>query len=72
MLFHKVCGIDLGTDTIKIKDKHGKHFLYSRNLLAVRKGGQVLAVGDEAYEMYEKNPENVDVIWPMAEACQQT
>ena len=48
MLFHKVCGIDLGTDTIKIKDKHGKHFLYSRNLLAVRKGGQVLAVGDEA------------------------
>lgn len=66
MLFHKVCGIDLGTDTIKIKDKSGRRFLYSRNILAVREDGEVLAVGDEAYEMYGKNPENVDVIWPMA------
>lgn len=66
MLGHKVCGIDLGTDTIKIRDKNGKHFLYSKNLLAMRDNGQVLAVGDAAYEIFEKNPENVKVIWPMA------
>lgn len=66
MLVHKVCGIDLGTDTIKIRDKNGKHFLYSKNLLAMRDNGQILAVGDAAYEIYEKNPENVQVIWPMA------
>ncbi len=66
MLFHKVCGIDLGTDTIKIRDKSGRRFLYSRNLLAEKKNGQVLAVGDAAYEMFEKNPENIDVVWPMA------
>ena len=66
MLFHKVCGIDLGTDTIKIKDKSGKHFLYSKNLVAQKKNGPVLAIGDDAYEIYEKNPENVDVIWPMS------
>ncbi|MDO4321590.1 MAG: rod shape-determining protein [Lachnospiraceae bacterium] len=66
MLFQKVCGIDLGTDTIKLKDKSGKRFLYSKNLLAMRQNGQVLAIGDAAYEIYEKNPENVRVVWPMA------
>lgn len=66
MLFHKVCGIDIGTDTIKIRDRHGKLFLYSKNLLAMRDNGQILAVGDAAYEIYEKNPANVKVIWPMA------
>ena len=66
MLFHKVCGIDLGTDTVKIRDKNGKHFLYSKNLLAVRQNGAVIAVGDPAYQIYEKNPENVRVVWPMA------
>ncbi len=66
MLFHKVCGIDLGTDTIKLRDKSGKRFLYSKNLLAMRQNGSVLAIGDAAYEIYEKNPENVRVVWPMA------
>ncbi len=66
MLFQKVCGIDLGTDTIKIRDRNGKQFLYSKNLLAMRQNGEVLAIGDAAYEIYEKNPENVRVIWPMA------
>lgn len=66
MLFHKVCGVDLGTDTIKIRDKSGKHFLYSKNLIAIHDKGRVLAVGDAAFEIFEKNPENVQVIWPMA------
>ena len=66
MLFQKVCGIDLGTDTIKLRDKSGKRFLYSKNLLAMRQNGKLLAVGDAAYEIYEKNPENVRVVWPMA------
>lgn len=66
MLFQRVCGIDIGTDTIKIRDKSGKRFLYSRNVIAIRENGPVLAIGDEAYEIYEKNPENVRVVWPMA------
>jgi rod shape-determining protein MreB len=66
MLIHKACGIDIGTDTIKIRDKSGKHFLYSKNLVAIRQSGEVLAVGDDAFEIYEKNPENVRVVWPMA------
>lgn len=65
MLFQRICGIDLGTDTIKIRDKSGKRFLYSRNVVAVRKNGSVVGIGESAYEIYEKNPENVRVVWPM-------
>lgn len=65
MLFQKVCGVDLGTDTIKIRDKSGKHFLFDKNVIALRDGRSVLAVGDAAYAMYEKTPQNVNVVWPM-------
>ena len=66
MLFQRVCGIDLGTDTIKIRDKSGKRFLYSRNVIAIReKKDSVLAIGDPAFEVFEKNPGNVRVVWPM-------
>ncbi|MCD8338138.1 MAG: rod shape-determining protein [Lachnospiraceae bacterium] len=66
MLFQRACGIDLGTDTIKIREKHGKKFLYSRNVVALRENGSVLAYGDAAYGVYEKQPENIRVVWPMA------
>ena len=65
MLFQKVCGIDLGTDTIKIRDRSDKAFLYSKNIIALRNESKVLAVGDAAFEYYEKSPQNVQVIWPM-------
>lgn len=66
MIFQKICGIDLGTDTIKIRDKSGKRFLYSRNVIAVHKNGSVVGIGEAAYEIYEKNPENIRVVWPMS------
>jgi len=65
MIFSSLYGVDLGTDTIKLRDKTGQKFMYSKNMIAVRKGGQVLAIGDPAYEMYEKNPVDVDVVCPM-------
>ncbi len=65
MIFQNLCGIDLGTDTIKLRDRSGQKFMYSRNMIAVRDGRRVIAVGDEAYEMYEKNPENIEVSCPM-------
>ena len=64
MFFQTVCGIDLGTDTIKIRDKSGHYFLYDKNVIAKR-GNSVIAVGEVAYDFYEKTPENVKVIWPM-------
>ena len=65
MLFQKVCAVDLGTDTIKIKDKNGKNFLYDKNVVALRNDRDILAVGSAAYEIYEKNPKDVQVVWPM-------
>ena len=65
MLFQNICGVDLGTDTIKIRDKSGKKFMDSKNMIAVRNETEVIAIGDAAYEMYEKNPVNVEVSCPM-------
>ena len=61
MIFHNICGIDLGTDTIKIRDKHNKKFMDCKNMIAVRNQNQIIAIGDEAFEMYEKNPVNVEM-----------
>ncbi|MCD7736562.1 MAG: rod shape-determining protein [Lachnospiraceae bacterium] len=66
MLLQRACGIDLGTDTIKIRDKSSKKFLYNRNVIALRENGSVLAYGDAAYGVYEKQPGTIQVIWPMA------
>ncbi len=66
MLLQRACGLDLGTDTIKIRDKSGKKFLYSRNVIALRDNGSVLTYGDAAYGVYEKQPLTVNVVWPMA------
>ena len=57
----KVYGVDLGTSLIKIYKK-GKGIVVSqRNIIAIENNKYVLAVGDEAYEMYEKAPESVNV-----------
>ncbi len=66
MLFQNICGVDLGTDTIKIRDKSGKRFMDTKNMIAIRDKTQVIAIGDAAYEMYEKNPLNVEVSCPMS------
>ena len=56
MLFRKKCGIDLGSDTIKIADKKNKKVVCEKNMIAVRDKTYVIAVGQRAYEMYEKTP----------------
>ncbi len=65
MPLRRACGLDLGTDTVKIRDKNGKKFLYNRNIIAMRENGSVLAYGDSAYNVFEKQPETIRVVWPM-------
>lgn len=36
-----------------------------KNMIAIRNEKQIIAIGDEAFEMYEKNPVNVEVSCPM-------
>ena len=67
MELRKKYGIDTGTSTVKIYS-HAKDKIYvEKNMIAVRENDRkVLAVGDEAYEMFEKAPSNIHVDSPMA------
>lgn len=65
MLFHNTYGVDMGTDTIKISDQKERKFLIERNMIAIRDQIHVIAVGEKAFEMYEKTPASVEAVCPM-------
>ena len=52
MLFRKKCGIDLGSDTIKIADKKNKKVVCEKNMIAVRDKTYEIAGGQRAYEAF--------------------
>jgi len=64
MLFSNMVGVDLGTDTLKLRDRSGEKFMENRDMIAAR-GRKVLAIGNDAWEMYGKNPKDVRVSRPM-------
>ena len=66
MLRDNMYGIDLGTSTIKIYDAKKDTFSKEKNMVAVRNGDTLFAVGNEAYEMFEKTPANIQVTTPMS------
>ena len=65
MLFRRICGIDLGTDTIKICDKNEKLSVCEKNMIAIRNKVNVIAIGQNAFDIYEKAPSNIDAGSPM-------
>jgi rod shape-determining protein MreB len=66
MLFQYAYGIDLGTGTVRIYDGKKDAVTAEKNMIAVRNADTVFAVGDEAWEIFERTPENIQVITPMA------
>lgn len=66
MGLRKIYGIDTGTSSVKIYSQSEDEFYSEKNMIAVRKDRKVIAVGDEAYEMFEKAPSNIHVDSPMA------
>lgn len=62
-----IYGIDFGTSNIKIYNGLTKTILNEKNVIAQKDNGFILAFGDEAYEMYEKAPDNIDVVFPIKE-----
>ena len=58
-------GVDLGSDAAKIYSLRRDRITNEKNMIAVRDGRSVIAVGNQAYEMYEKNPPNIDVDAPV-------
>ncbi len=59
-------GIDIGTSTVKIYDQKNNRFIKEKNMIAIRNDTTVFAVGNDAYEMFEKTPEDIRVLSPMS------
>lgn len=60
----RIFGIDFGTSVIKIFKKGEGIVVDEKNVVATQKK-KLYAGGNEAYEMFEKAPENIEVSYPM-------
>lgn len=60
-----VIGIDLGTRSIKMYNKSSDTVLNEKNIIAIENKTKIAAIGDEAYDMYEKAPDHFAIIFPV-------
>lgn len=60
-------GLDLGSYEIKVYDKKQDTIWKEKNVITIKDKREIIAVGDEAYKMYEKTPANIEVAFPMKE-----
>lgn len=65
MLFENTYGIDLGSSSVKVYSAFKNKSYLEKNMIASR-GRRIIAVGNEAYEMFEKTPADISVNSPMA------
>ena len=61
----KAIGIDFGTSSIKVYKNEEGIILHQKNVIAVYNKQHTFAVGNEAYEMYEKAPSKIVVSYPV-------
>lgn len=64
-MINNVYGIDLGTCNMKIYCKASNKILNEKNTIALVNRDQIYAFGDDAYAMYEKAPEQIQVVFPV-------
>ena len=62
---NNVYGIDLGTCNMKVYCKATNKILNEKNTIALVNKDEIYAYGDEAYAMYEKAPEVINVTFPV-------
>lgn len=60
-----VYGIDLGTCNLKVFGKVSGKVYKEKNTVAIVRRNIIYAYGDEAYDMYEKAPESIEVVFPV-------
>lgn len=60
-----VYGIDLGTCNLKIFCKSTGKVINEKNTIAIVNKNQLYAFGDDAYAMYEKAPDSIQVSFPV-------
>ena len=61
----KAIGIDFGTSSIKFYKNGEGVILHEKSVIAIYNKTHTFAVGNEAYEMYEKAPANIRVSYPV-------
>lgn len=61
----KAIGIDFGTSSIKFYKNGEGVILHEKSVIAIYNKTHTFAVGNEAYEMYEKAPANINVSYPV-------
>lgn len=66
-MLRNVYGLDLGTYEIKVYDKKQDTIWKEKNVVAVMDNKKIISVGDDAYEMFERAPGNIQVVFPMKE-----
>lgn len=62
---NNVYGIDLGTCNFKVFCKTNGKILKEKNTIAIINKNEIYAYGDDAYAMYEKAPEAIQVVFPV-------
>ena len=60
----KLFGVDFGTNSIKIYQK-GSGVMYDQRSVLAMKGNNYIAIGDDAYNMYGKAPEYINIEFPV-------
>ena len=61
----RVYGLDLGTYEIKAFDKKNDRIWREKNAIAMKNKKYIFAVGNEAYDIFEKAPTDIKVVFPM-------
>ena len=59
-------GCDFGTSSIKIYSKESDTIYCEKNMVAIEEKKGMIAYGDEAFDMHEKAPANIEVLYPMS------
>ena len=62
---NNIYGIDFGTCNFKVFSKSSGKVISEKNTIAIINKTQIYAYGDDAYAMYEKAPETINVTFPV-------
>lgn len=63
-MIDKSFGLDIGTQNVRVSSLDSQRFLSEKNVITIKNNKLILGCGNDAYEMFEKAPENVEVCFP--------
>ena len=65
MMSANIYGVDLGTANLKIYCKASGSILNEKNTIAIVNKNQMYSYGNDAYAMFEKAPDQIQVTFPI-------